>query len=116
MTTFTLFLAVTLAVLAVLYRIRGRVTDPARTALRNTTGHDALQAARELAGRDQGTVFLGLRADTQAWLTASRQQSVLVLGPPRSGKTSTVICPSILIAPGPVVSTSTKLDVLHATA
>jgi len=41
---------------------------------------------------------------------------VLVLGPPRSGKTSCVIVPSILSAPGPVVSTSTKPDVMDRTA
>ncbi len=41
---------------------------------------------------------------------------MLVLGPPRGGKTTAVIVPSILAAPGPVVTTSTKRDVFDATA
>jgi type IV secretory pathway TraG/TraD family ATPase VirD4 len=41
---------------------------------------------------------------------------VLVLGPPRRGKSSGVIIPSVLTAPGAVISTSTKPDVLSATA
>jgi type IV secretory pathway TraG/TraD family ATPase VirD4 len=39
-----------------------------------------------------------------------------VLGPPRSGKTSAIVIPNVLAAPGAVVSTSTKPDVLGATA
>ncbi len=40
----------------------------------------------------------------------------MVLGPPRSGKTTAVVVPNVLAAPGAVVSTSTKSDVLDATA
>ena len=43
------------------------------------------------------------------------EQAVLVIGPPRSGKTSRVIVPTLLAYQGPVVSTSTKPDVLVAT-
>ena len=39
----------------------------------------------------------------------------MILGPPRSGKTSTIVIPSLLAAPGAVVSTATKRDVLDAT-
>jgi len=39
----------------------------------------------------------------------------MVLGPPRSGKTSTVVIPALLGAPGAAVSTATKPDVLEAT-
>ncbi len=39
-----------------------------------------------------------------------------MLGPPRSGKTSSLIIPNILCANGAVVATSTKPDVLDATA
>lgn len=46
---------------------------------------------------------------------AGRQQALLTLGPPRSGKTSSVVVPNVLVAPGPVVATSTKPDVLAAT-
>jgi type IV secretory pathway TraG/TraD family ATPase VirD4 len=41
---------------------------------------------------------------------------VLLLGPPRSGKTSGVIIPGLLSHTGPVVCTSTKPDVARATA
>ena len=36
-------------------------------------------------------------------------------GPPRSGKTSSVVVPNVLAAPGPVLTTSTKPDVMEAT-
>ena len=39
----------------------------------------------------------------------------MVLGPPRSGKTTSLIIPNVLSANGAVVSTSTKPDVLDAT-
>lgn len=77
---------------------------------------DPGQFVRELTARQNGGVFLGLSPDYREWVTAERQQAVLVLGPPRSGKTSALIIPSLLTAWGPAVSTSTKIDVLHATA
>jgi DNA-binding SARP family transcriptional activator len=46
---------------------------------------------------------------------AGPEQAMLVLGPPRSGKTSSIVIPSIWEAPGAVVSTSTKPDVLLGT-
>ncbi|MGH9115249.1 MAG: type IV secretory system conjugative DNA transfer family protein, partial [Acidimicrobiales bacterium] len=46
---------------------------------------------------------------------AEAEQSVLVLGPPRAGKTTAVAVPNVLAAPGPVVATSTKPDLLAAT-
>jgi type IV secretion system protein VirD4 len=39
----------------------------------------------------------------------------MILGPPRSGKTTALIIPNVLASNGPVVSTSTKPDVLDAT-
>ncbi len=47
---------------------------------------------------------------------AGAECSTLVLGPPRSGKTSSLVIPNILLSDGPVVSTSTKPDVMRATA
>lgn len=46
---------------------------------------------------------------------AGAESSVMVIGPPRSGKTSSVVVPCVLDAPAAVVSTSTKLDVLATT-
>ncbi|MCU4184148.1 TraM recognition domain-containing protein [Acidiferrimicrobium sp. IK] len=54
----------------------------------------------------------------QGWrgpVLADPGQAVLVLGPPRSGKTSALVVPNVLVAPGAVIVTSTKPDVLEAT-
>ncbi len=47
---------------------------------------------------------------------AAPEHGVLVLGPPRSGKTSGIVIPAVLHACGPVVATSTKPDVMRVTA
>ena len=49
-------------------------------------------------------------------LCAGPQQALLVLGPPRSGKTTSVVVPNLLIAPGALVTTSTKTDIIHYSA
>jgi type IV secretion system protein VirD4 len=59
-------------------------------------------------------LYLGLGKEGWAWSGAER--SSLVLGPSRSGKTSSLVIPNVLAAAGAVVSTSTKPDVLAATA
>lgn len=61
-----------------------------------------------------GGAYLGL-APGGGWVTADPEHAVMVLGPPRSGKTSMIVIPSILAAPGAVISTATKPDVLDAT-
>jgi type IV secretory pathway TraG/TraD family ATPase VirD4 len=58
-------------------------------------------------------IYLGAGTIGPMW--AGPEQAVLVLGPPRSGKTSSIVVPTVLDARGPVVSTSTKPDVLRAT-
>jgi type IV secretion system protein VirD4 len=72
--------------------------------------HRALLEA--LFGRSAG-VYLG--HDRQGWCFTAAEQSVMVLGPPRSGKTTALIIPNVLAATGAVVSTSTKPDVMDAT-
>jgi type IV secretion system protein VirD4 len=59
-------------------------------------------------------VYLGNGTSGPVW--ARPERAVLVLGPPRSGKTTAIVIPSVLSATGAVVSTSTKPDVLLATA
>jgi type IV secretion system protein VirD4 len=56
--------------------------------------------------------FLG--ASGGRWVFARPESALLVIGPPRSGKTSSVVVPNVLAAAGAVVSASTKLDVLEA--
>ncbi|GAC1478636.1 MAG: type IV secretory system conjugative DNA transfer family protein [Acidimicrobiales bacterium] len=54
-------------------------------------------------------------ADHRGLVVAGSEQAALILGPPRSGKTTTLVVPNVLAAWGPVVSTSTKPDVVEAT-
>ncbi|MGH9066607.1 MAG: type IV secretory system conjugative DNA transfer family protein [Acidimicrobiales bacterium] len=54
-------------------------------------------------------------AGRNGWVWARPESALLVLGPPRSGKTAAVVVPNVLVAPGAVVSTSTKPDVVGAT-
>jgi type IV secretion system protein VirD4 len=75
---------------------------------------DPGRAVREHMRRLGAGAFLGLRPGG-GWVTADPEHAVMVLGPPRSGKTSSVVIPAMLAAPGAAVSTATKPDVLHAT-
>jgi type IV secretion system protein VirD4 len=71
---------------------------------------DDLRSALRAQG---GRLYLGGGAGGPA--LAAPQQALLVVGPPRSGKTASLVIPNVLAAPGAVVSTSTKSDVLAAT-
>jgi hypothetical protein len=57
--------------------------------------------------------FLGTSRRVQCW--ASVEDSMLLLGPPRSGKGQNIVIPAILDAPGAVVTTSTRPDNLAVT-
>jgi type IV secretory pathway TraG/TraD family ATPase VirD4 len=82
-------------------------------AERLLAGGDLEGAVRELCASHGGGAFLGLGAGQPVF--ADHEHAVLVLGAPRSGKTSGVVIPSILACPGALVSTSTKTDVRDAT-
>jgi hypothetical protein len=56
---------------------------------------------------------LGRSRGVDCW--ASVEDSMLLLGPPRSGKGQSVVIPMILESPGPVVTTSTRPDNLAVT-
>jgi type IV secretion system protein VirD4 len=60
------------------------------------------------------SIYVGIGPGGWSW--AGAQRATLVLGPPRSGKTSSLVIPNILLSDGAVVSTSTKPDVMAATA
>jgi len=70
--------------------------------------------------RASGGAFLGWlprRTDgARIWVFAEADSAVCVLPPPRAGKTTGIVIPSVISAPGPVVVTSTKRDVLDATS
>ncbi len=63
---------------------------------------------------DERGCYLGRTGTTNVFSGARR--SALVLGPTRSGKTSSLLVPNVLLASSSVVATSTKDDVLRATA
>ena len=73
----------------------------------------AAEAARAHALRLGGGAYLGVCRGR--WVSADPEHAVLILGPPRSGKTSAVVIPTMLAAPGAALCTSTKPDVLNAT-
>jgi type IV secretion system protein VirD4 len=75
---------------------------------------DPLRAVLEHAVDTPGDVYLGLdqRGD---WVMSRSERAVMVLGPPRSGKTSAVIAPALSCHLGPAVCTSTKPDVAALT-
>lgn len=76
---------------------------------------DPLAVVRDACRGDGGGPYLGV-VENGDWRFARPQRAVMVLGPPRSGKTSGVIVPGLLSHTGPAVSTSTKPDVLAGTA
>lgn len=57
--------------------------------------------------------LVGVARGTNVW--TSVEDSILVIGPPRSGKGAHIVINSILDAPGAVVTTSTRPDNLTAT-
>jgi len=75
---------------------------------------DPLVAVRQAALAAGGGVYLGAGRDGVA-CHSRPERAVLLVGPPRSGKTSAVIVPAVLAHTGPVVATSTKPDVARAT-
>jgi type IV secretory pathway TraG/TraD family ATPase VirD4 len=103
-----IFVIVAFVAIDLTLAVRGR-PRAARAAVA-PAGRDPLRAIRALAARDGGGVWLGSGHDGE-WRFARSERAVLLVGPPRSGKTSGVIVPAVLAHQGPVVVTSTKPDV-----
>lgn len=96
------------------------VVEPATEAQRLMAAPDTAQAITNLivdrTGKLPGAVLGWSLNGDDAIVTAAPRGGVLVLGPPGSGKTSAVLIPTVLIAPGACVSSSIKSDVMLATA
>lgn len=81
---------------------------------------DALDTVKAITATVQGRTgalpgaVLGWNGQTLE--TARPRGGVLVLGPPGSGKTSAVIIPSVMLAPGACVASSIKADIMNATS
>ncbi len=88
--------------------------EQASPANRISSSSDPLEAVLEQSARHGGGVYLGVD-HAGRWRAARAERAALVLGPPRSGKSSGVIVPAVLAHAGPAVCTSTKPDVLAAT-
>ena len=71
-------------------------------------------AGYRLPPAEQVGLLLGTAGRAGVW--ASVEDSILVVGPPRSGKTAGVVVPIAGSAPGPVVSTSTRPEVARLAA
>jgi type IV secretory pathway TraG/TraD family ATPase VirD4 len=77
---------------------------------------DPLAAALATSERHGHGIYLGSALRSEGRLVFARpQQGVLLLGPPRSGKTTSVVVPNVLAACGPVIAASTKADLLAST-
>jgi hypothetical protein len=73
----------------------------------NTAG--ALSAwVHQRTGGLPGTVVGWSLDGRDACVTAPPESAVLVLGPPRSGKTSAVLIPTVLMAPAPACPRRSK--------
>jgi type IV secretion system protein VirD4 len=70
--------------------------------------------AREGSMRLGGGAYLGLD-EYGGWVTADPESAVMILGPPRSGKTSAIMIPALMACCAGAISTSTKPDVMRAT-
>ncbi|RXZ68081.1 type IV secretory system conjugative DNA transfer family protein [Agromyces albus] len=91
---------------------RSDVTRAAsRTALMKRAAH--LRPSTTDARPTDVGYLLGRSRGISVW--ASVEDSMLVIGPPRSGKGAHIVINAILDAPGPVVTTSTRPDNLTAT-
>lgn len=78
------------------------------------TSVDAYAFVRAASRSAENGIYLGRGTTSPVWATPER--AVLVLGPPRSGKTTSIVIPAVLASTGPVVSTSTKPEVMRITS
>jgi type IV secretion system protein VirD4 len=106
---------------------RSSPADPRRLAGTATTGDIARTASAKTLLRRAGTLrpsltdprpadvgyLLGTARGRQVWATV--EDSILLIGPPRSGKGLHVVINAIMDAPGPVITTSTRPDNLTTT-
>ncbi len=110
-----------------IYRSRSK-TDPHRLAGTATAGEVAQVASAKALVKKAATLrpsltekarpeeigyLLGTAKGGQVWATV--EDSILLIGPPRSGKGLYVVINAILDAPGAVITTSTRPDNLTAT-
>nr|WP_211658942.1 TraM recognition domain-containing protein [Phytoactinopolyspora halophila] len=108
-------------------RHQGKVTDPHRLVGTASRADVARAASARVLLKRAGTLrpsltrpepadvgyLLGTAHGRPVWATV--EDSILLIGPPRSGKGLHLVINAILDAPGPVITTSTRPDNLTAT-
>ncbi len=99
------------------YRIAGIATrtEVSRTASEEALLHRAGHLRPSLAKPRPQEVGYRIGASRGKGVWASVEDSILLIGPPRSGKGAHIVINMILDAPGAVVTTSTRPDNLTAT-
>jgi type IV secretion system protein VirD4 len=111
-------LTIVVSVLTPAPRIPIRPPAPERDKLPQPVPSELFSSPAELARErvllEGGGAYLGER-DDGSWALASSKHAVLVLGPPQSGKTSAGLIPLVMASSGPLVSASTKPDVMETT-
>ncbi len=97
---------------------RALTRAPKTPTQRVASSPDALAATQAMASEVFGSPggHVGWQQGTGTYITARPRGGMLVIGPPSSGKSSGVIIPSVIIAPGACVASSIKGDVMAATA
>lgn len=94
---------------------RAEVKDAIGTkAAISMTGKVRPTLPKEKRTPEAGNLRLGVSRGVTCWI--GLEESVLLIGPPRSGKGVTVIVGAILDAPGPVITTSSRADNYAMTA
>ena len=89
-------------------------SEPSAQLVAEGKGKTAGEGVRAEVARLGGGAYLGV-GRRGGWVVADPESAVMVLGPPRSGKTSAVMIPAVLGASGAVIATSTKPEVMRAT-
>lgn len=114
-----LLLVLTAAGLMVADRVQGGASSSTRPVWWRRGGRGARWARRGdlsatiVTGPELGRVVLGRASG--GLVASGRGESVLVVGPPRSGKSAGVAIPALLEWEGPVICTSVKPDLVDAT-
>jgi type IV secretory pathway TraG/TraD family ATPase VirD4 len=102
------------AVIPMLWRAHRALAKKRTPAGARNISPNSLSAVLDHVADEGGGAFLGV-SERGRWRLSRPQRAVLLLGPPRSGKSAGLIIPAVLSHSGPVVSTSTKPDVLRPT-
>jgi type IV secretion system protein VirD4 len=99
------------------YRIPGIATraDVLRAASRKALLRRAAHLRPSLNDANPTDIGYPIGRSRGKTIWASVEDSILVIGPPRSGKGAHIVINAILDSPGPVVTTSTRPDNLTAT-